>query len=420
MYHFTQISQSVLQLVDLVPQLRIFFVQTMQFAALLDGDQLSGQAGAGRGSEGVVVKMFRIHVIDTVLPMNRFLKLCIFRVPPLFAGIVALALQAASAQGIPDEPPEFIKSLATERENCRTRLRNSQFDEAAESCRAWVTLAKNADERSEALSILGQAYASAGDMDEAKTALDEAASYYAKARDATSVEKWVRMQALRARLAEGRDLMEQARFIYVQTEERARAAVGFRSAAFALAAENRAAFLARQGEIAAATDLYLDAVSAYDAVFGPYNERSLETVLNLAVAQIDQKQPEKAEATLKTLLGAMRLGKREKSEGAAEALTFLGNLRVEQRDFGTAIAYFKQALAVRESLHGPRDLRTAQSLNSLGITQLKLGEYKRAEQALSSAYAIRVAVLGPDDPQTVSSLEAVRAVIELQKRGRLR
>lgn len=314
-----------------------------------------------------------------------------------------------------EDAAEYVKSMPAERAACREKFRAREFEEAGESCRAWVTLAPDIPEKTEALSVLGQLYATAGDMDEAKAALDEAAGYLSRGRDAPTIEKWVRMQALRARLAEGRDLLDEARLIYFRTEERARAALGLSSAAYALAAENRAAFLARQGDMQQATQLYTYAVGAYDSLYGAYNERSLETMLNLAVAQIDHQQKREAESTLLSLLGAMKMGKRETSEGAAEALTFLGNLMVERDDFRGALNFYRQALAVRQKLHGARDLRTAQSLNSAGIMYVKLGDYKRAEEMLSSAYSIRVSLLGPDDSQTVSSLDAVQAVINLQK-----
>lgn len=314
-----------------------------------------------------------------------------------------------------EDAAEYIKSLPAERANCKEKFRTRDFEEAGEACRAWVTLAASVEEKTEALSVLGQLYATAGDMDEAKAALDEAASYVSRGRDAATVEQWVRMQALRARLAEGRDLIDDARLIYFRTEERAKVALGLSSPAYALAAENRAAFLARQGDMEQATLLYTRAIGAYDSVFGPYNERSLETMLNLAVAQLDHQQKAEAERTLLSLLGAMKIGKRETSEGAAEALTFLGNLRVEKDDFRNALNFYRQALGVRQKLHGGRDLRTAQSLNSAGIMYVKLGDFKRAEEMLASAYAIRVALLGPDDNQTISSLDAVQAVINMQK-----
>ncbi len=372
--------------------------------------------------------MFGIHVIDTGDTPNRFRRLAIFGGRALFDPVrcgfatvlICLGMLTMPALATSEDAAEYIKSLPAERAACRDKFRTREFEEAGEACRAWVTLAPDLAEKTEALSVLGQLYATAGDMDEAKAALDEAASYVSRGRDAATVEKWVRMQALRARLAEGRDQLDEANLIYSRTEERVKIALGLSSPAYALAAENRAAYLARQGDMQQASVLYTRAIGAYDAVFGPYNERSLETMLNLAVAQIDHQQKAEAERTLLSLLGAMKLGKRDNSEGAAEALTFLGNLRVEKEDFRGALNYYRQALKVRQAVHGGRDLRTAQSLNSAGIMYVKLKDYKRAEEMLSAAYSIRVSLLGPDDTQTISSLDAVQAVIDLQKNSAAR
>jgi tetratricopeptide (TPR) repeat protein len=316
-----------------------------------------------------------------------------------------------------EDIPEFIKSLPVEKAACRERLKSARFDEAAEPCRAWVTLAKGLVDRADALAALGQAYAGAGDIEEASAAFDEAAGYLIKSPDASHLDKWVQSQALRARLAEGRDQMEQARFIYVQTEEQVRSRAGTKSVAYALAAENRAAFLARVGELPKATELFTAAVGAYDSLYGAYNEKSLETLLNLAVAQLDADLKAQGERSLLSLINAMRLGKRAETEGAAEAMTFLGNLRAEQQDFSGALSYFRQALNVRQKLHGQSDLRTAQSLSSAGIMHVKLGQLDKAEAALSSAYVIRRNLLGEEDGKTLETLNAVRAVVDMQKAG---
>ena len=314
------------------------------------------------------------------------------------------------------DEPEYIKSLTTEKAACIKKLKQNQFVESAEHCRAWVTLSADALDKSEALGMLGQAYAGSGDVEEAQSSFDEAAQYLSKQAGATALENWVQTQAMRARLAEGRDDLATAELIYLKTVDRTQRTQATQLLAYALACENRAAFLARTGNMGTATELYTQAVGAYDSLYGPYNERSLETILNLGVAQIDAKQTEKGQKTLLTLYNAMKLGKRDTTEGAAEALTFLGNIAAEQQTPTKALSYFLRAADIREKTHGKKDLRTAQSYNSAGLMYAKLGDAAQAEMLLAKAYVIRREVLGEDEPRTVDTLTTVRALIEVQRR----
>jgi tetratricopeptide (TPR) repeat protein len=314
------------------------------------------------------------------------------------------------------DEPEYIKSIASEKSACINKLKKNQPIESAEHCRAWVTLAPDAIEKSDALGMLGQAYATAGDVEEAQASFDEAAQYLQKQPGPVALEKWVQTQAMRARLAEGRDQMDAADLIYLKTVDWIQRKEGSKHLTYALACENRAAFLARTGDLSTATQLFIQAVAAYDELFGPYNERSLETILNLAVAQLDAKQAESARKTLLTLYNAMKLGKRENTEGAAEALTFLGNLAAEQQTNDKALNYFQKAIEIREKVHGKNDLRTAQSYNSAGLMHAKLGNAAQAEALLAKAYVIRREALGEDEPRTQDTLTTVRALIEVQRR----
>ncbi len=330
-----------------------------------------------------------------------------------FALLSACLINPAHAQL---DEPEYVKSLASEKSECIKKIKRNQFVESTEHCRAWVTLAPDTLGKSEALNLLGQAYASAGDIEEAQASFDEAEQYLFKQTDPTSLEKWVQTQAMRARLAEGRDNLSTADLIYIKTADWVLRKQGSNHLSYALACENRAAFLARTGNMTTATELFTQAVAAYDNLYGPYNERSLETILNLAVAQLDAKQPEKGRQTLLTLYNAMKLGKRDNTEGAAEALTFLGNLAAEQQTPAKALNYFQKAIEIRENIHGKKDLRTAQSYNSAGMMFAKLGDAAAAETLLAKAYVIRREVLGEYEPSTVDTLTTVRAMIELQRR----
>ena len=70
--------------------------------------------------------------------------------------------------------------------------------------------------------------------------------------------------------------------------------------------------------------------------------------------------------------------------------------RTAQND--AAVAHFERALAIREALHGPSDLRLLHALTGLGNAHLARGEIDRARAHLERARTIQEAAFGPDHP----------------------
>jgi CHAT domain-containing protein/Tfp pilus assembly protein PilF len=88
----------------------------------------------------------------------------------------------------------------------------------------------------------------------------------------------------------------------------------------------------------------------------------------------------------------------------ARSLNDLGGFYKTLTRHAEAEQMIRRALAIREKAFGPENADVAQTVNDLGDVHVTLGQYALAESQFKRAIAIREKVLGPDDPYTAESL----------------
>ena len=76
-------------------------------------------------------------------------------------------------------------------------------------------------------------------------------------------------------------------------------------------------------------------------------------------------------------------------------------------DYAKAEPLFKEALAIREKVLGPRHPLTAQCLNNLAALYQTMGDYAEAEPLYKKALETRQEILGPQHPDTALSLNSL-------------
>jgi tetratricopeptide (TPR) repeat protein len=76
-----------------------------------------------------------------------------------------------------------------------------------------------------------------------------------------------------------------------------------------------------------------------------------------------------------------------------------GALREAESRFEEARTEFERALAIREQIHGPDDLRVGESLSAIAIVHHRLGQYDRAHEMFARGLQLYEGKLGPFHPQ---------------------
>ena len=107
---------------------------------------------------------------------------------------------------------------------------------------------------------------------------------------------------------------------------------------------------------------------------------------------------------------------RQASEVFAASLD-LGVALAVQGELDEAEKYLRRALAVAEQAWGENDPRVAKAMHNLGGLALRRQENDECDRLLGRALAIREKTLPPDDPDLLESLEAVAVVRLSQQRG---
>ncbi len=131
-------------------------------------------------------------------------------------------------------------------------------------------------------------------------------------------------------------------------------------------------------------------------------DANIDTRQELAVLAFFEGDAAHAEAQMRTLLAEERAragGLHTARE--SDLLNNLGACLRDQRKSDEALAVQREALAVREALHGFASLQAAESHNNIGSALFMKGDLPGAVEEFRTAISIRGAVLPPDHPLIV-------------------
>jgi len=164
------------------------------------------------------------------------------------------------------------------------------------------------------------------------------------------------------------------------------------------------------GQLSEADSLLAIAASAQARSYGPRDERTLDTQIELASTWIRRGQYERADSLLHRVLLTAREAKNESL--AAVVLNDLGNSAERQSDYAAAEAYHREALALRRHLFGPRSEGVAASLNNVGRALHSQDRLDTAERYYRDAMKINAEVHGPVHPETSITLRNLAELLQ--------
>jgi serine/threonine-protein kinase len=136
------------------------------------------------------------------------------------------------------------------------------------------------------------------------------------------------------------------------------------------------------------------------------------------VSDPDQSKGESITAQALLSRGAERINEElgDEPEVQAEMLGVLGTIYQKLGLYDQARPLLEEAVAVRRSLHGPRNLDVAESTANLASLLYDQGEYQRAEELARGAMAVRRELRGAEDTLVAASMTDLAAI--LNARGR--
>jgi len=164
------------------------------------------------------------------------------------------------------------------------------------------------------------------------------------------------------------------------------------------------------GQLSEADSLLAIAASAQAREYGPRDERTLDTQIELASTWIRRGQYERADSLLRRVLLTARGANNESL--AAVVLNDLGNSAEKQSDYAAAEAYHREALALRRRLYGPRSEGVAASLNNVGRALHSQDRLDTAERYYRDAMKINAEVHGPVHPETSITLRNLAELLQ--------
>ncbi len=127
----------------------------------------------------------------------------------------------------------------------------------------------------------------------------------------------------------------------------------------------------------------------------------------VSVVGDDLGQPQEAERWARHAVAqAERLGN-EGRDALAEIHSNLGALAFVRGEYELSRDHHKEALALREFVHGKRTFAAANSLHNLAGALLELGKVDEAEPLRRAAVAAAEGALGPDHPQVAAFLKGL-------------
>ena len=188
----------------------------------------------------------------------------------------------------------------------------------------------------------------------------------------------------------------------------------------AIALHNLAGAYLKQDDHASAAPLFRRALTIYEMTYGKDNPRLVTTLDNLAEAYDKQGKYLLALSLYQRKLEIQEgwLGK-DHPDVASTLLRMAGphismgviaqSRQTSRREFSSAAALAKRALAISEAAFGKDDPRVAIALTQLSTAHNALGDTSSAAALMSRALAIREAAYGKDSPEA----EVSRTILEL-------
>ncbi|MDE0960107.1 MAG: serine/threonine-protein kinase [Planctomycetota bacterium] len=162
--------------------------------------------------------------------------------------------------------------------------------------------------------------------------------------------------------------------------------------------------LMKQGRLADARPLLIQALEGYKINFGADDPGTLSSISSMGILLQEEGQLGAAERLLKEARdGALRL------LGPSHPLTLsamnnMGHLLKAQGEYPEAESYYREALEQYRSLHGDDDPRTLNALGNVGKLLRTQGKFAAAEPFYKAAMEGKCRVLGEDHPSTLISI----------------
>lgn len=282
-----------------------------------------------------------------------------------------------------------------------------------------------------------------GDFREAAALLREALSIHAEIGDSSSYYLTIAVNDLSIALARGGDL-EAAEPLALRTLALQRARYGRAHPSVAVALNNLGFFTNARGDLEASERYAREALAIYDGVEGREFAERGATLFNLGIIRkwrgaygeadslfresfslfartIGPQHPyvmltwiERAHAHY--LSANLPAAETELAQAQAFAevnevsedhpdiarlATVRGLILVARGRAPDALAPLRNALAIRQSAHGPLDMRTMETMGVLGLALAKSGRKGEGEPLLTTAYAKLSEQFGPTDPRSL-------------------
>lgn len=156
-----------------------------------------------------------------------------------------------------------------------------------------------------------------------------------------------------------------------------------------------------RGAYGEADSLYRESFSLFSRMVGPQHPYILLTWIERAHAHYLSANLAAAEAEIAQAQAFVRVnGITETHPDAARLATVRGLVLVARGRAADAVAPLRRALAIRQSVHGPFDMRTMETTGVLGLALAKSGRKDEGESLLTTAYAKLSAQFGPTDPRS--------------------
>ncbi|HEX8822391.1 MAG TPA: tetratricopeptide repeat protein [Archangium sp.] len=223
-------------------------------------------------------------------------------------------------------------------------------------------------------------------LHEARTAFDEAHTFWDAGRYADAIARGERALALRE------------------------AVLGDTHPDVARSLDQLGAHLLLQGNAARAEPLFQRSLAIWEAALGENHPETARTLNTLGKLYTGQALYVRAEPLLQRALAIREAALGERHPLVAESLNHLANLYTAQRVYARAEPLFVRALALREAALGEEHPEVAQTLQDLAWLYDLQGMRDRARPLLQRALAIREATLGKDHSSVADSLHHLASI----------
>ncbi|HET6629333.1 MAG TPA: serine/threonine-protein kinase [Woeseiaceae bacterium] len=172
-----------------------------------------------------------------------------------------------------------------------------------------------------------------------------------------------------------------------------------------------ARILRARNELAAAEELYREAIAVTREHFGSDHPHIAYFLQNLAVVLRARGELDAAEAMFEESIAVTRRVLGEEHSLVAGSLVMLGSLRRDRGDFEAAEAAYEEALAIHTKARGPDHPFVAYDMTSLAMLRYDQGRLAEAEALLRQAIAIFESSVGPDHQYVASALTELGVVL---------